>query len=196
MPGKAMYYVNSKGQLVAKDPNLWRKNARTGGGPGVGQASALDITQLTESDAGMQFNADGVNLDPGAGKGLYEWDGLFLRRLSAGGVNATPITCTSGAAIFTPGQVAVLKASSIVRLTAAGAVTVGTATTTPILPAGYDSQRITFVNVGTNAITLTTQGTMAASNIILGAAATTLVLATHQAASFVYDANVGAWVQD
>ena len=106
-----------------------------------------------------------------------------------------PVTCTAGAAILSAAQVSQITPPfiSIVAISAAGAISVGTATTVPILPPGSDGQRLRLVNVGSFTITLTDQGTMAASNLRLTAA--TVAVAARQSVELMYSATVGDWIQ-
>jgi hypothetical protein len=102
------------------------------------------------------------------------------------------VTCTAGAAIATTAQVALGYDSFY--LSAAGPVTVGTATTTPILPDGAaDGQEVRLINVGANNITLTDQDTMAASNLQLTGA--TVVLGAKQSVLLKFVSSLGDWIQ-
>jgi hypothetical protein len=105
------------------------------------------------------------------------------------------VTCTAGTAMLSAAQVSLLAAPfiSTVGISAAGAVAPGTATTTPILPDGTDGQKLKLVNVGAQTITLTDQGTMAASNLRLTAA--TVAIAARQSIELTFIASIGDWVQ-
>lgn len=105
------------------------------------------------------------------------------------------VTCTAGAAMLSAAQVSLLSAPfiSTIGISAAGAVAVGTATTTPILPDGTDGQKLKVINVGAQTITLTDQGTMAASNLRLTAA--TVAIAARQSIELTFVAAIGDWVQ-
>lgn len=116
----------------------------------------------------------------------------FRKSRMATQANPLAVTCTAGAAIATAAQVAMGYESFY--LSAAGPVTVGTATTTPILPDGaVDGQEIRLINVGANSITLTDQDTMAASNLHLTGA--TVVLAAKQSITLKFVSSLGDWIQ-
>ena len=105
------------------------------------------------------------------------------------------VTCTAGAAMLSAAQVSLLAAPfiSTIGISAAGAVSPGTATTTPILPDGTNGQKLKIINVGAQTITLTDQGTMAASNLRL--TATTVAIAARQSIELTFVASIGDWVQ-
>lgn len=107
-----------------------------------------------------------------------------------------PVTCTAGAAILSAAQLNLLGAATPARtigISAASGISVGTATTTPILPDGLDGQRLTLLNVGAQTITISDQGTMAASNLRLTAA--TVAIAARQSVNLMFSATIGDWVQ-
>jgi len=80
-----------------------------------------------------------------------------------------------------------------IGISAASGISVGTSTTTPILPDGLDGQRLTLLNVGAQTITISDQGTMAASNLRLTAA--TVAIAARQSVNLMFSATIGDWVQ-
>ena len=82
---------------------------------------------------------------------------------------------------------------SLLPVTAAAPVTVGTAGTKPILPNGYPGQELTLLNTGSNTITLTDSGSMAASNLKLQAA--TIALAAGKSLRLVFSKALGTWTQ-
>jgi hypothetical protein len=77
--------------------------------------------------------------------------------------------------------------ASSLFLTSASALSVGTATTKPILPDGYKGQRLSIFNMNaSDAITLSDEASMTASNLQL-ISNTTLALAAGRGVSFVFD---------
>jgi len=103
------------------------------------------------------------------------------------------VTVTAGAAIIPDDAGDSIKEAKTLLLSAAGAVAVGTITTTPILPDGFNGQDITILNVGAEVITLTDQGTMAGSNLRLAAA--TIALAPMSSICLMFSTGVGDWLQ-
>lgn len=85
---------------------------------------------------------------------------------------------------------AILANAPFVMITAAAPIT---STAAPTIANGVDGQRITVMNVGANAITLSDQGTLASSNLRL--TATTLALAANRSIDLMYSSTVGDWVQ-
>lgn len=156
-----------------------------------------DFYNGEQSSIGALLNCDGVNTDFGSGSGLYIYDGTTKsgsvqrgwRRLGDG---ARAVTCTAGAAVVTTAA-GWIRGVKTLMLSAAGSVTVGTATTTPILPDGFDGQSITLLNVGANDIILTDQGTMAASNLRL--TASTVTLTGLDSIRLTFSSVVGDWIQ-
>lgn len=138
---------------------------------------------------GAMMAANGVDTDYGAGYGLHWHDGVSRRRIGHG---ARSVTCTAGNEVVTAAS-GIIRGVDKLMLTAAAAVTVGTAATKPILPDSYDGHTICLINVGANNITLTDQGTMAASNLRL--TATTVVLGARDSVELTYSSTVGDWVQ-
>lgn len=136
---------------------------------------------------------DGSGLDFNAGWGYHVYDTSHQwRRIGDG---AKSITCTAGNEVVTSTVTngVGIRGYKTMMLSSAGAVTVGTATTKPILPDSYDGHEITLINVGANNITLTDQGTMAASNLRL--TATTVVLTARDSIKLTFSSAVGDWVQ-
>lgn len=179
-----------KGGLVFnRDPNdrqvLARKavgSTRYGDLPIFRRRDDIVIADLAIEDEGMMLhlakNASGV----GGGDGFYYFDGAFFRKFGFG--EGSLVTCTAGAAILTAAQRNLMNGMTLLPITAAGPVTVGTATTAPILPDGFPGQEITIYNAGAQTITLTDVGGMALSNLKLINA--TLALATLRGVRFAF----------
>ena len=107
----------------------------------------------------------------------------------------------AGAALLTAAQINMLQFGigdpppRNFGFTSAASVTVGTATTVPILPVGMNGQVLQLTNLNTSAynITLTDRGTMANSNLAL--VATTQVLAPRGTIELMYSTVAGLWIQ-
>lgn len=91
-------------------------------------------------------------------------------------VAATAITPVPGVPVHT------VQASAPLTLSAA-----------PTIPNGVDGQVVTLVNTAASAITVQDQGTLANSNLRLGA--TTRALGTRDTLTLLYVAALGDWVE-
>lgn len=138
---------------------------------------------------GQLVAVNGVGADLGAGYGLHYRDASGYRRIGHG---AQAVVCTAGNEIIAAAAGSIRGVDKLM-VTAAGAITVGTASTKPILPDSYDGHTVKIINVGANNITLTDQGTMAASNLRL--TATTVVLGARDSVELTYSSTVGDWLQ-
>lgn len=85
---------------------------------------------------------------------------------------------------------AILANASTVQITAASPIT---STAAPTIADGVDGQLVTIINTGTNAITLSDQGTLASSNLRLTAG--TVAIASRQSIRLMYSTATGDWVQ-
>lgn len=85
---------------------------------------------------------------------------------------------------------AILANAGTLQISAASPIT---STAAPTIANGVDGQRVRVVNVGSNNITLSDQGTLASSNLRL--TGTTVVVAPRQSIELTYLSSVGDWVQ-
>ncbi len=182
-------YIDNDGRTKVRDPNRVALVNRKGVAGVLVHQDHIDLSKLGQKDAGLVFFAlstDGL----GGGEGEYLWDGQYARKLSQDGVSDV-ITCTSGDSIIGASLRQLVMGCNHLRLTAASGLTVGTATTKPILPDGYHGQRLTVTNTGaTNSITLTDVAGMALSNLKLVGA--TQVLAAGKSLVLVFDSTLTA----
>lgn len=189
------YYIKG-GLQYTRDPNVTRKKMATGGALDDAKMyqkrDDLTFGLLSTADEGIMGYFKGGIAGIGGGDGFYYFDGTNFRKLGSG--EGALVTCTAGAAILTSSQQNLLWGMSLLPITAAGAVTVGTATTTPILPDGYPGQHLMILNVGANAITLTDAASMANSNIRL-ISGTTLALPANRGLDFVFSSATGLFHQ-
>ena len=133
-----------------------------------------------------------------AGKSVSQIVADYFRLLTKGTTN---IGVRNGSpTVFTPSTVqtvwngaaettAVAK-STVIMITATA---IRTITNTPSIADGQDGQLLLIINTGANAITYQDQGTLAASNLRLGAA--TRALGTRDQLLLMYSATVGDWVE-
>jgi hypothetical protein len=183
-----MHYIDLNGVKRVRDINYLSKNVQ--GVPKLRARSDLELAQFTEADAGAMFNAD-ESLELGGGAGMYFFDGANFIKLVGGELDL--VTAVGGAALVTQANRALLLAGSLMPLTSAGAVSVGTASSTPILPNGYPGQELTLLNTGASNITFTDQSIMANSNLRL--LANTIALTPFASLKLVFSGYVGDWIQ-
>lgn len=186
--GSASKYTDLQGVVRHRDINPQGKNAQ--GVDIFRERSDVDTSKFTEADKGALLNA-AASLGLSGGAGLYFFDGSSFMKLLGG--EMAEATVTAGNEVVTAANRQKLLACSLIPMTAASPVSVGTAATKPILPDGYPGQELTLLNTGANAITLTDQGTMAASNLRLQAA--TIVLTQLMAIKLIFSSAIGDWVQ-
>lgn len=98
----------------------------------------------------------------------------------------TPPTATQTVTAST----AILANARLVQISAAGITTI---TAAPTIANGSDGQWLRVVNVGSNAITIQDQGTLANSNLRLNAV--TAALSARQSIELCYLSTIGDWVQ-
>ena len=181
-------YIDNDGKVKVRDPNRVALVNRKGAAGVIIRKDDVDVSKLGIGDAGLVVFADAAD-GLGSGEGQYVWDGTYFRALMPGGAT---IACTAGESIIAASNRQAMVGATTLFLTAAAGLTVGTATTKPILPDGFHGQRVVLVNAssGANSITLTDVAGMAASNLkLIGA---TVVLAQHRALELVFDANATA----
>lgn len=78
----------------------------------------------------------------------------------------------------------------IVRITATGAITL---TSAPTVADGTDGQIVRIVNVGSNAITIQDQGTLASSNLRLST--TTFAIGPRDSITLLYSSDIADWIE-
>jgi hypothetical protein len=147
-----------------------------------------DVPFKTNKDEGALFYAHRSSPSIVGHDGFYHFDGVNFRKIGYG--EHTTITVEDDESILNHARI---RQCSVLPLTSAGAVTPGTATTKPLLADGYPGQKLILINVGANTITLTTQASMAASNLLLHQVATEL--AAKQAIELVFTEALGDWIQ-
>jgi hypothetical protein len=152
----------------------------------------VNVHLFDGQDEGAMFNAKKGAQGIGGGDGFYFYDGTHMRKL--GGGEGALVTCVAGESIMTTAQRRLLYGMSVLPITAASDVTVGTATTKPALPDGYPGQELTLVNVSASrTITLSDQDSVAASNLQL--LASTIAIAPKQCLRLVFTEALGDWAQ-
>jgi hypothetical protein len=111
--------------------------------------------------------------------------------INVGVRNASTTVYTPPAAqSITAAATAIAPTSTVFEITSDGNYTL---TATPTIANGQDGQVVTIINVGANTVTLQDQGTLANSNLRLGAA--TRALAPRDNIELLYDSAVGDWVE-
>lgn len=142
-----------------------------------------DAASLASS--GLKLNSPNVTLLPGCTIKFIYVTGLGWKQV-------TPVEQpqTSSTQTLVAGT-AILANARTVAITTASSVT---STAAPTIAAGYNGQRLTIVNVGSNNYVISDEGTLASSNILLSG--TTATIATKGCITLVYNSTLAKWIQE
>ncbi len=139
----------------------------TGGGFNVYAATANAGGSLSSPSLALEVNGAGYT---------RVWKALVTPTSNTQALNAATQTLSANAAA--------------IKVTTTAALTL---TSAPTITDGVDGQLVRILNVGTNALTLQDQNTLAASNLRLTAA--TVTLAPRQSLELMFSSTIGDWVQ-
>lgn len=192
-PGWKLYMGNRcamTGNLVRGSGSIidWQSNLS-----GSTYASNLEFNQPTMRNVGSGGLKTGTtNTSTGMYESLVpETDNSIDLGSSTKGIRKLYRSGPAAQAIaLAADQIAHTSDNCIVSNTTGGAITL---TSTPTITDGVDGEEIWIVNVGTQDVVLQDQGTLANSNLRLGAA--TRTLGPRDNITLVYSADVGDWVE-